>query len=483
MAVMKAIATRAWVIEMKTLKMICLFLAFLILTFGLAACDEEDSYQFCPHEDDLSLKATCDIAQPACQKKVFKATLCVNGSAMPIPPVRIISKAQWLAEMGYEDVATDSKSAEAETDTDTDTHSDSAGDTDSMNDTESTGDTDTASETVSNWEEMLRLVGLLESESVEEAMKESYVDGVAAFYSYDYQDVTIIRNDETISLEESMLTLAHEFTHAVQDYEVGSNEQHELYSYDDDILMALDNVHEGDANVRADFAYAVLMGLDVDELYTREYYSRRLAYLKRAIAAEPSSYPLVKKWLTYRTGALYIYDTWVSEGMAGMNRLRSTFPTSTVYFMAGYNETMRDATEMPPHHFNQSLKCAEAGEPAGYDHQHQDSMGAAMLYAVLSAYRKNGVYDVAVNWDFALHWRGDALHIFRETNGSNVAVAWHFRMDSAASATQLKAKLQEKLPHGYPLQFESELIEFLSTDPSIVPNWISAYTCEAHRPE
>ena len=453
----------------------------LLIALTLLSCESETAfpYTFCENENELAIMEECDIDTPACQQSIFEATRCINGSNMPMPPVRIVTDEAYLEELGFLDT-----------------------DTQGLSDTETASDTeplesDSDSESVDYWTASMQLLALMAQEtSVSDAYRDEFVPTILAYYSYEYQDVTIIDHsyhygDEDTDLEidipyfEPLQTLAHEYTHAIQDYEVGLKEQRELYSYNDDILMAQGNIYEGDAEVRSDFAYALLMGQDFKAQHPRTMYEQALKYYKTTIATAASPYIAAKSGLQYATGALYVYDTFINEGLDGMNRLRENFPTSTVYWMAGYDASRPTTDYMSkqsrPTHFNQPLICGDAAAPVDYSFIHQDTLGAAMLFAVLSSQSINGVYPVDEFWDFSIQWRADALQIYQETNGTNVAIAWHLRMASARDAKTLSDMLQLRHPNARLFQFGSEVIEFLAEDQAILSGWANSYRCNTRR--
>ncbi|MBN2714531.1 MAG: hypothetical protein JXX14_01675 [Deltaproteobacteria bacterium] len=447
------------------------------VAFFMLCCEEAPSYQFCENENDLVLPAPCDIARPACQKAVFEATKCVNGSNMPMPPIRMITQAEHLAELEMPDAVTP-------TDSDMDSGIDDTQTILESNDTEAELDSsaDLAASPDDFWDETLRLLDLIEPERTRrEAITEDFSSSVLAYYSNRYQDVTIITGNISDSFEERMSTLAHEFTHAIQDYEIGLDEQFELYSYDDDILMAQQNVIEGDASVRADFAFAVLSGIPVDEMYSRQYYLSNLAYRRRVVASQPSPYVFAKNLLPYATGALYVIDTFENEGLGGINRLREDFPTASVYWMAGYDASRLSTDDGSPSHFNLPLECAEADAPNGYEIRHQDRMGAAMLFAVLSSQSVAGVHDVELPWNLAIQWRSDAIRSYVAAEGDHISVAWHLRMATPEDAKQLTTMLRDRHPHAVVKRFGTEVIEFFANDPAVLPAWIRSYTCDLTR--
>ncbi|MBN2525436.1 MAG: hypothetical protein JXR76_03515 [Deltaproteobacteria bacterium] len=453
----------------------------LFLTvFSSMACDEpeeEASAVFCANQERLALRHACDITTPACQKAVFAAVKCVNGSKMAIPPIRFITEDEFRKELNLDMVS----SSDSDTDSTTDTDSLPPIDSNTSTDTDgidTSANTDEEAVANSYWDESLRLLGLLSAASdLSNEQAEEMATSVAAYYSGYYQDVTIIDRPRQGNPDELMRTLAHEFTHAVQDYEYGLDEQNELYSYDDDILIAMDNAREGDAVVRSDLAYSVLMDVPLESLYSRNFYQLQLSYYKRAIASDASPYIYAAQVLQYATGPLLVYDTYIHEGLDGINELREHFPTSSVYWMAGYDASRGQNAQS----LNLPLRCGTALPPAEYTLEHRDTFGATVLYALLASHMNNGIFDVEGQWETALKWRGDSIEMFQHVTESKTALFWRIRMANANAGAQLETRLKQLLPAALILRQEDELHIFMATDATILAPWAGAYQCTAQR--
>ena len=69
-----------------------------------------------------------------------------------------------------------------------------------------------------HWSVSLSLLDLLPPQvTAREAGTDDVATRTAAFYSWEYRDVTIIDRGERMDSDESVAILAHEFVHALQD--------------------------------------------------------------------------------------------------------------------------------------------------------------------------------------------------------------------------------------------------------------------------
>jgi hypothetical protein len=443
----------------KILKMVS-GLLLLIVTSGLPGCDDEpESFRFCPNERKLRLPAACDISTPPCQQAVFRAVQCLHDSPMPIPPIRTISEDEFREELGVSGTASDIAE-------DTSTDTDSA-------------DTDSGEPAIAEnyWDASLHLLGLVTPESTTAtAWNESQATAVAAYYSTFYRDVTIISHPVPADLVDNMYTLAHEFTHAFQDFEVGLEEQSELYSHDDDILISTANSKEGDATIRGNFALAILFDYSIESLEISKWYGSWLSYVQEDIAENSSPYVPARTSLYYATGPLYVYETFLRSGLDGMNDLRLDFPTSAVYWMAGY-----DVASQNPDALTEPLQCGKANPADGFKLVHQDTFGAAILYAFLSGTSGSSGLDIASTWRLALQWRGDAIQMFTNPQTNHVAFLWRIRMATPNDIATLATITRNALPQAVILQPGKELLVFMSTDMTMLSPWAASYQCSMTR--
>ncbi len=435
-------------------------LLLLIVASGLPGCDDEpESFRFCANERKLRLPAACDISTPPCQQAVFRAVQCLHDSPMPMPPIRTISEDEFREELGLLDT-------EAETEVDTSTDTDSA-------------DTDSGELAIAEnyWDASLHMLGLVTPENTTAtAVNESQATEVVAYYSSLYRDVTVITHPVQMSLMDNMYTLAHEFTHAFQDFEVGLEEQSELYSHDDDILISTANSKEGDATIRGNFALAILFDYSIESLEISKWYGSWLSYVQEDIAENSSPYVPARTSLYYATGPLYVYETFLRSGLDGMNDLRLDFPTSAVYWMAGY-----DVASQNPDALTEPLQCGKANPADGFKLVYQDTFGAAILYAFLSRTSGAPGLDIAGTWRLALQWRGDAIQMFTNPQTNHVAFLWRIRMATPNDIATLATIARNALPQAVILQPGKELLVFMSTDPTMLSPWAASYRCNMTR--
>lgn len=401
----------------------------------------------CDNQEALAINEDCDILEPDCQKAVFEATRCVRGGTGALPPVRVISEAQY-----DEDLRDDGETNDA-------------------------GMQDAGMEDVAldHWGESLRMLGLLEPEKDRsEAFIDEASSRVAAYYSSYYREITIVDRMGDFDDADAMNTLSHEYIHALQDTDYGLGERRNLYSNNDDNIIALTNLTEGEASMRAELAYGVLMSIPPDGLHLEDHFTRRLSRYQGYLAAHPSPYIAARAAMHYATGPRYFAQVFSEHGSAGIDALMTSFPLTSVEWMAGYDARHEYASEQPLH-------CRGHEAPDGYSIRFRDVLGAVVLFAFLSSERMGGFYDIAGAWNLALQWRAEQLYIFVHEETDLSALTWHVRFATVADATAFSRAATQMEPGWVLVQDGPEIRLFAATDQEILTAWIDNAPCEPQR--
>lgn len=391
------------------------------LLLAAAGCsDDEDSDARdcaggrCPDACEQLSGAPCDVLDERCQKRVLRAVVCARGTPGRLPVIRVRTQAELDME---HDAGADAGSGDAGT---------------------ADGGTATpADDLAAQWTIAWVLLDMLPADADERERASVKQDNfVAGYYDADERRITLIDRDRPQDDWNAMTLFAHELVHALQDQTVGSLSLWERSGYVSDAVFAHGCLIEGEANLYAALATALLRGTSFDEAYFDQATARSLKYARRALVDMTA--PVGALWrLRYPIGTRYLFDAYRQDGHWAVQALFEAPPNASVHWMVGYeqNTTRREHLLLP-------LACEQAQAPAGYRLLDDTSWGAAMLFAFLAHTlpEANGVLASEEHWRNALRWRQDRFSVF-ENDAGQVAVSYRIRFDDAALARELGAAL------------------------------------------
>jgi hypothetical protein len=245
----------------------------------------------------------CDIREPDCQRQVSRAAACLRGQAPAEVPIHVISQERFLAD----------SVARGE------------------------GQVDTV--LFARWMAALGLFGLADPEvSVAESSREQAA-WVAAFYYPGDRSITIIDRGRPLDSRAAITLLVHEYTHALQDLNVGLGTFRARLADDLDRLLASKAVTEGEATLIEDLAAVGLFGEPEGEVPWPAVFDN---YQQRARQAALLTKLPVDQSLghfPYPFGLPYVHAAYRSAGWQGLERLYLEPPASSAQVLAGFGTT------------------------------------------------------------------------------------------------------------------------------------------------
>lgn len=408
----------------------------------LVACGGEPAASACAAQHRLR-GGSCDIRDEDCQRSIFAAVRCVRGGRGSLPAVRVISVDDYAREL---EEADRERMAAAED--------------------------EPAAPTVDHWGAGLIMLGLMPAAvSAGAADRDNAVSNVAAYFSYEYADITIVDRGEPMDAPDTNKLLAHEYVHALQAEVDGLLEHQERTAGLTDVQHATRSLVEGEATLMEDLAYAALFNLPEAELHHAQHYEDRVLWSRSSALLAPAPF-LEARWITYGVGAGYLWQVYQAAGMEGLRALWHRQPATMVQWMSG-----PDAEPGAADRWLQSFACRRPEAPGDdYELQFRDSLGALVLQLLLGVHDGDQRRQAAAAWDSALDWRGDRYLVFGSEAGAT-AVSWQVRMSSEDAAAHLEAAL-ERLPASTVVTRDGvEVTLFAGEDPSLASDWRDAYRC------
>ena len=268
-------------------------IAFFALAVAcLAGCAEEEPGP-CEHR-------VCSIDSDACVQRVAEVVACERGVEPLTPEVRYMTQAEVIAEWN--------------------------------------ADMPTPEEEQANlrWIDAEGLVGLMPAGYTTAQADADRADGIAAYYSSDTKEVTIIVDsgvdDDAFAYE----ILAHEMVHVYQDVEWDLTDLLDAYATTFDRFLGLRAVVEGDASLFQSIASAALLDFTPSGTEWRDFIATFQAEMlaRSQESTTPSLDTLV--YFPYAFGLGYVYPAWDEDGMEGMARAVNDPPDSVRQVMRGY---------------------------------------------------------------------------------------------------------------------------------------------------
>lgn len=367
----------------------CSFVFSLLLS---AACGEDDDRRVAVVTSECTSLASCEITETACQRAVLDLTACVRGDAeSKLPPIRMLSRADFAAELTEEQEADESIEMRA----------------------------------IEASLEALHLLG--PATTLGDASVEQQASAIAAYYRRDEKDITII-SDTSMEPDSAMNVLSHELTHYLQD-RAGQLLSTSGVSLDE--AVALRALTEGDALVTSLHFSAAARGVSPNRVSWDALWSQ----LEDSVVldTEGSDSPLMAAAirLPYLIASPMIQEAWAYGGRAQVDHFYDAPPRTELDWLNGsFAYTLAEP-----------LDCLPPLPPDGYELVTMDSFGVAGLFALLSA-GELGQASIAAT----LGWRQDGLAVYVEKAAADrdelaMLAAWRIRFDNAEAAESFERKL------------------------------------------
>lgn len=344
--------------------------------------------------------AICDITQSNCQEDIYYRVLDLRGDAYDpfggLPPIGVISEDQYRQQLIEEQAKSEQDGPDP-------------------------------------WGKALRLLHFTSSAGASpdagsgsdgsgDSSIEDQVKHVYAFYDPATKAVTVISHpsqDADSDLETAMITLAHEFVHALQDREVDLNRQ-DFTSTDD--YFSWDAMIEGDARFYEYLFMNQLFKLGYTQKVMAQMPDRELDYVYEHF--EEAGSPLfAARLLIYPLGARYLATAYQQGGNAAVRHAYAKAPIRTVGLLTDDGRVPSTATgQACAAPYVTSLPVS--GKTAG-----ADQFGALLFYTFLRGWN----VDHETAFSSAQAWTGDYLRIQTATDFSTTAVAWRLEFSDQPS--------------------------------------------------
>ena len=378
----------------------------------------------CGDDSHTPTTIPCDIREARCRHAIFTLTAQVRGqSNAKLPPTRIITRAQF---------ATETRAAVTQSMT---TRDDQV------------------------LEATLRLLHLLPAtSSIVEAMADSSIEGVAAYYDGRSKAVTII-DDAAENESSGSLTLSHEYTHALQDQRENLDTLDKAAKSTDQV-MAVSSLVEGEATILSDVTMSRATNTVHDRGDTLAYVARVLNSVLMSVEQSDAPFNEAELVLPYPVGGLPVAEAYFSGGSGGIQALYRA-PATT---LTGW--VQRDVTGAPA--LPVPLSCDMPDPPSGYARSEFDRLGGTGLIALYTRLGLRG----SQAYEAARAWTNDSFTVFAPM-GTDVsaAFAWRIGLLDEAAASTLESQLRASTLALTIVRQANEVVLTGATDPAVLAAW------------
>ncbi len=418
--------------------------AIAITLAGLAACGSTDhksgdddgicGISDCPaHCYDLVVES-CDVRTTECQEDIFASVQCVWGGTGTAPPTRVISEAEYQAYLddpANQDPPEDPARSAA-------------------------------------WEWALHQTLLLDPAlTINEAAGEFIGGVVAGYYDDEVGEVVIIDRGSQVQEASSILTLGHEYVHALQDQQISLRDLYNATTTTDEQFTAAALV-EGEARLYEWLVTAFIYDIPLADLGLDGLFDSDLKNSRSAVVMSDSAGLVAMFALRYPVGAMYLHEVWESGGNSAVRSLYDAAPDTGLGWILGPS-TFHDH----PESWSESLDCAAAG-PAGYEDLDYDEFGAPLLFAMLGgALNSSPVVPTLAAWQESLAWRGDQVLLYRDPALEQWAMRWTIRFATNEQAEGFAASATAGLTAMSVLTSAREVHLLSASDPAIQSTWLA----------
>ena len=250
--------------------------------------------------------APCDVRGADCQARIFRAVVALRGGGdMPMPKISVVDEAglmaHWMAD-------TEEQSPEEEA---------------------------AAERAYAQWNRGLSLFGLAPAMYDAQQATQDQIREIAGIYDTESKAILIVDRGDAIDSDAAVLSLAHEFVHALQDA------QHDLAAFQErwgdsfDAALATASIIEGEAVMYQLLASAELRGLDVQKLAWQRFFDEFRGDVLREAEIDRVPLTMARLRFPYAFGGGFVTQHWLARGPAGIDALFAEPPLTTHAVMFG----------------------------------------------------------------------------------------------------------------------------------------------------
>ena len=344
----------------------------------------------------------CDIRTTGCQDTLFLAVQGARNAGwdpwLDKPPMRVISVAQYRAELEQERLAQAALPEEFD-----------------------------------YYTPAFKAFALYDPNEAPDGSTQFSVDNIAAYYNQVRRDITIIDRGRS-DWQADTHTLAHELVHAAQERDVSFSALRGWVNSVDSANVR-GAVVEGEAEL---YAIIVTLTREDPERIDRVNFPATLANwvssARKEVVESTSPLRAANLSLRYPLGTEYMSRAWLSGGTLGVRRAFADHPPSALNFMLGGGSPAAVSGEATP--------CHPPAAAPGFQGVARSELGAWALFAFGT--RLGPQVDA---WSLAQGWAEDHFLIYADA-AKNVAAVWQLRFRSPAQLLAFEQAAQGHLPNG-----------------------------------
>jgi hypothetical protein len=342
----------------------------------------------------------CDVTDASCQQALFATVACIRGDVGATrPPSRTITAKQYGEEL-----------------------------TRSANETSTSADAESFdADEVAAFESGLELLHLAKPGDLAVASQISLLTStVPAYYDPESKNITFVTPDAGPAPDEDdgqYYTLAHEYTHALQDQAVDLVNFEKRYGKTLDSALAVHALIEGEAEIYEAELLAASWGQSLNEIDWEARIEAQRSFHEQALIKYP---PYLGIWRSfpYDAGTPFVLGAFRSGGPSAVRALFGKPPTATA--------SVTNATVPDP------ITTLPAAPPEGYVVLAYDTFGSELFRYYLAGVSS---FTPAERDRIVADWRGDRVSFYYRPNSMSVAVLWRLRFASSETTARLSMLL------------------------------------------
>lgn len=383
----------------------------------MLACDCGDGPLLAHDGTCAPAHGACAITDGFCQRMVLAATACERGDdGATLPPVRQITQAQFRSELEQETAKLRS-----------------------MSDT---------------WAAPLAALRLAPSaESTLDAMIDTAVGSVAAYYDPKPKRISIIRDAVPPDNTDGVYALSHELTHYLQDRDWNLRKLVALAQGSTDEHTALAALVEGEAVATSTRVLTRFLHASPERFDWTAFFDRLGQSVLDDIAKSSAPLYASAQDLPYWIGGRAVEETW---DCCGHEAVDAMFKSPPEHLDDGYGHPSVAPTA--------SIECGPPEAPAGFTLAALDRLGLAGAIALLTA-------ADAQDSELASKVLNDAIAVYvpDDPSGPQGVVAWRLHFQSSSVASEFASAIRPLSLTVHGTATGSELLITSSTVPSENP--------------
>lgn len=279
---------------------------------------------------------------------------------------------------------------------------------------------------------LLRLISRRDV-NLKETAVEVHTEGILGFYSPDIKELFVLGDAKNIS-PQAKETLAHEFTHALQDQHFNLTDMIQKYSQDSDHRLAVRALIEGDATVTG-LTYSYRFQSNVDWSRQKQDTPKNNAEKQSNKEADGQGAYIGKTiYFPYIQGSKFILDLTKVAGFSAVNGTYQDPPVSSEQILHPdkYIQTPHDlplSVELPP--LTSTLGV-------GWTLKDEDTAGEWELRMILEETKTSNPEEGAAGW-------GGGKYSYYNHGPDGGLMFLHTRWDTAKDADEFEAAMREGL--------------------------------------